>query len=159
MDFSKWRSRDRRGWESWMLPRRCLHKLVCLQVNFSLGLSAWRIFEAGVLVEVGGKGSWGQGRGGEKAGDGAGSWRACGVGLGLKGKEIWEDAFGGREVWAWGSGASRGKRNLGCVYPQSAPFVCFRPTVLWAFCPLNLKIQIRWPSKLWMKHTYYWEQL
>lgn len=31
------------------------YKLVCLQVNFSLGLSAWRIFEAGVLVEVGGK--------------------------------------------------------------------------------------------------------
>lgn len=47
-------------------------RLIVPQVNFS-GTLGLENLEAGVLVEVGGKGSWGQGRGGEKAGDWAGS--------------------------------------------------------------------------------------
>ena len=57
----------------------------------------------------------------------------------LKGVRGWARIEGkrdlGNRLWrqrsvSLGLGASRGKRNLGCVYPQSAPFVCFRKTVL-----------------------------
>ena len=156
---SKWRGRPRSGWESWLLPRRCLHKLVCLQVNFSLGLAAWR--ESLRSRSPGGGGREGELRTGKGRREGRGR------GGTLRGVRGWAGMAGKRDLGrrrrrqsvSLGLRSIGGKRNLGCVCPQSAPFVCFRPTVLWAFCPLNLKIQIRCPSKLSMKHTYYWEQL